>query len=162
MIREVRTPRATAASIVRSRTVVATTTLPVPLALRPLAETTRAALPDFAANLMTEKRQYSKAEKAAWGAEQDRIRAAGGIKAWRASKVSPSRHRPKRQSREKPLIADTSESECFDSLVYRKDWSRPSLQRGGAGTYEYEMSLAEAPRVVRRSEFGEYFNAEIR
>jgi hypothetical protein len=30
---------------------------------------------------MTEKRQYSKAEKAAWGAEQDRIRAADGITA---------------------------------------------------------------------------------
>ena len=37
--------------------------------------------------VMTEKRQYSKAEKAAWGAEQDRIRAAGGIKAGARSKV---------------------------------------------------------------------------
>jgi hypothetical protein len=94
---------------------------------------------------MTEKRQYSKAEKATWGAEQDRICAAGGIKAWRAQQGISEPTPAKRQSRTKLLIADTSESECFDSLVYRKGLVTAVFSKGGgAGTYEYEMSLAEA------------------
>ena len=113
--------------------------------------------------VMTEKRQYSKAEKAAWGAEQDRIRAAGGIKAWRAQQGISEPTPAKRQSRAKPLIADTSESECFDSLVYRKGLVTAVFSKGGgAGTYEYEMSLAEAREWFADPSLGEYFNAEIR
>jgi hypothetical protein len=112
---------------------------------------------------MTEKRQYSKAEKAAWGAEQDRIRAAGGIKAWRAQQGISEPTPAKRQSRAKPLIADTSESECFDSLVYRKGLVTAVFSKGGgAGTYEYEISLAEAREWFADPSLGEYFNAEIR
>ena len=51
----------------------------------------------------------------------------------------------------------------LDSLVYRKGLVTAVFSKGGgAGTYEYEMSLAEAREWFADPSLGEYFNAEIR
>jgi hypothetical protein len=103
--------------------------------------------------------QYTKAQRDAWGAEQDRLRAA------RAAQPQPTQLKPtaKRPSRSKPLIADTTGSTCFDSLVYRSGVVTASFIGPAAGEWQYEMSRADAKEWFNDPEsLGKYFNDNVR
>ena len=101
--------------------------------------------------------RYSDAERRAWGAEQDRLRALRNAPGYQ--KPPP----PKRQTRAKTLVADTSGSTCFDDLRYSNGVVSATFANPTQGTWEYEMSLSEA-RAWFKSEdgLGEYFNENIR
>jgi hypothetical protein len=100
--------------------------------------------------------RYTAAERAAWGAEQDRLR---------TLRNAPGYQKPvpaKRQSRAKTLVADTSASTCFDSLTYKNGVVTASFIGPAAGTWDYEMSLAEAREWFNSESLGEFFNESIR
>jgi hypothetical protein len=99
---------------------------------------------------------YTKAQRDAWGAEQDRLRALRNAPGYQKS--APA----KRATRAKELVADTSGSECFDSLVYKNGVVTASFIGPAAGVWEYDMSLAEAREWFSSDSLGEYFNSEIR
>lgn len=83
-------------------------------------------------------KQYSAAERAAWGRQQDEIRAAGGIAKWRAQQGIAAPTPAKRQSRAKPLIADVSGSDCFNSLVFTGGEVIAQFAKDGS-VYAYPM-----------------------
>lgn len=97
---------------------------------------------------------YSKAQRDAWGAEQDRARAA---RAAQGAQPKPTARRP---SRAKALVADASGSTCFDSLKYR-DGTVTAVFTDGS-VYEYDMSRADAKEWFNDPSLGEFFNSEIR
>ena len=107
------------------------------------------------------KQSYSAADKKVWAAQQDRIRAASGTKAYRAQQGIAEPTPAKRQTRAETLVADTSGSTCFDELTYRSGAVTAVFTDGR--TYEYDVSRAEA-RAWFNSEdgLGEFFNSEIR
>ncbi len=106
-------------------------------------------------------KQYSAAEKAAWGRQQDEIRAAGGIAKWRAQQGIAAPTPAKRQSRAKPLIADVSGSDCFNSLVFTGGEVIAQFAKDGS-VYAYPMSRADAKEWFSDDSLGEFFNSEIR
>jgi hypothetical protein len=101
-------------------------------------------------------RNYTAEQRAAWGAEQDWLRAARNAPDYQ--KPSPA----KRTSRAKTLSADCSDSECFDRLTYRDGVVTASFIGPAAGEWEYDMSLAEAREWFNSDSLGGYFNDEIR
>jgi len=99
--------------------------------------------------------KYTAEERAAWGREQDRLRAE------RAAQAKPTP--AKRATRAKTLKADTSGSECFDSLTYKDGTVTASFIGPSAGEWQYEMSLKEAREWFNSEDgLGEYFNENIR
>lgn len=103
--------------------------------------------------------QYTKAQRDAWGAEQDRLRAARAAQAAQGIKPTPA----KRASRSKPLVADVGGSTCFDSLVYRDGVVTASFVGPASGTWQYEMSRADAKEWFNDPEsLGKYFNDNVR
>jgi hypothetical protein len=104
-------------------------------------------------------REYTKEEKKAWGAEQDRARAARAARA--AQGIAPLKPTPaKRASRSKPLIADVGGSVCFDSLVWEDGTVTAQFAKDGS-IYEYDMNRKEA-KAWFSDDLGEYFNSEVR
>jgi hypothetical protein len=99
-------------------------------------------------------KNYSAAERKAWGAEQDRLRAE------RAAQPTPTR--AKRQTRAKTLSADTSGSECFDRLTYKDGTVTASFIGPAAGEWDYDMSLSEAREWFSDDSLGGYFNDNVR
>ena len=83
---------------------------------------------------------YTEAQRKEWGRQQDIARAQRAARA--AQGITPPK--AKRPSRAKTLVADTSGSECFDSLTYKNGVVTASFIGPAAGTWEYSMSLAEA------------------
>lgn len=100
--------------------------------------------------------KYTAAERAAWGAEQDRLRALRNAPGY--VKPTPA----KRASRAKPIIADTSGSSCFNSLTYKDGTVTASFVGPSAGIWEYDMSRKEAKEWFDDPSLGSYFNSEIR
>lgn len=100
--------------------------------------------------------RYTEAERKAWGAEQDRLRALRNAPGY----VKPSA--PKRASRAQTLVADTSSSTCFDLLVYRNGVVTASFIGPASGEWDYEMSLAEAREWFSDDLLGGYFNDNVR
>ena len=100
---------------------------------------------------------YSKVQREAWGAEQDRARAA------RTAQAAQGIAKPtaKRASRAKTLVADTSGSTCFDSLVYRDGTVTAVFLKDGS-EYEYDVTLGEARDWFDDASLGGYFNDQIR
>jgi hypothetical protein len=98
--------------------------------------------------------KYSAEERAAWGREQDRLRAE------RAAQPKPTP--AKRASRAKTLKADCSGSECFDSLTYKDGTVTASFIGPAAGEWDYEMSLSEAREWFGDDSLGGYFNDNVR
>ena len=101
--------------------------------------------------------QYTKAQRDAWGAEQDRARAA------RAAQPTPTP--AKRASRAKTLVADTSGSSCFDSLVYRDGVVTASFIGPAAGEWDYDMTLADAREWFAEADggsLGGWFNDNVK
>jgi hypothetical protein len=99
--------------------------------------------------------RYTEAERKAWGAEQDRLRALRNAPDYQ--KPAPAR----RQSRAKTLVADTSGSSCFDSLVYRNGVVTAVFAKDGS-EYDYGMSLADARDWFSDGSLGGFFNDEVR
>jgi hypothetical protein len=85
-------------------------------------------------------------------------RAARAAQAAQGVKPTPA----KRASRSAPLVADTSGSSCFDSLVYRNGVVTASFIGPAAGVYEYDVTLAEAREWFADPSLGSYFNSEIK
>ncbi len=100
--------------------------------------------------------KYSDAERKAWGAEQDRLRAERALQ--KELKPAPA----KRASRAKTLEADCSGSTCFDALSYRDGTVTASFIGPAAGEWTYEMSRADAKEWFSADSLGEYFNSEVR
>jgi len=98
--------------------------------------------------------KYTAAERAEWGRQQDRARAARVTQ----PKATPA----KRQSRSKTLVADTSNSECFDSLTYTDGVVTASFSGPAAGIWEYDVDLATAREWFDDDSLGGYFNDQIR
>jgi hypothetical protein len=104
--------------------------------------------------------RYTAAERAEWGRQQDRARAARAAQAAQTEAVL--KPPAKRQTRAKTLVADTSGSECFDSLVYRDGTVTASFIGPAAGEWQYDMSLADAREWFGADSLGGFFNDEIR
>jgi hypothetical protein len=98
--------------------------------------------------------KYTAEERAAWGREQDRLRAERNAQA----KPTPA----KRPSRAKELKADTSGSTCFTSLKYKDGVVSATFANPTVGTWEYEMSRADAKEWFDDPSLGGFFNANIR
>jgi hypothetical protein len=99
---------------------------------------------------------HTKAQRDAWGAEQDRLRALRNAPGYQ--KPAPA----KRASRAQTLVADTSDSECFDSLVYRNGTVIASFIGPAAGEWTYDVNLATAREWFSSDSLGGFFNDEIR
>lgn len=106
-------------------------------------------------------KNYTAAERRAWGEAQDRARAERAARA--AQGIAQPKPTPaKRATRAKTLTADTSGSTCFDSLTYRNGTVTASFIGPAAGEWDYEMSLAEAREWFSDDSLGGYFNDNIR
>ena len=68
--------------------------------------------------------------------------------------------KPKRRSRAKPLIADTSDSACFSDLRWKGGVAYATFARDGS-QYEYDMSRSEFKDWMD-DDLGAYFNENIR
>jgi hypothetical protein len=99
---------------------------------------------------------YSSAQRAEWGAEQDRARAA------RTAGTEPKATPAKRATRSKVLVADTAGSECFDSLEYSDGTVTASFIGPASGEWTYDISLAEAKEWFSDDSLGGYFNDNVR
>jgi hypothetical protein len=101
---------------------------------------------------------YTAEQRKAWGAEQDRLRAE------RAARVAIAQPKPpaKRATRAKTLTADTSGSSCFDALTYKNGVVRASFIGPASGTWEYEMSRADAKEWFDDASLGGFFNENVR
>jgi hypothetical protein len=74
----------------------------------------------------------------------------------------PTREEVEGAAREGKTLVATNESDCFDELTWRNGVATATFAKGGgAGTYEYEVTLDEFLEWCAGS-LGEYFNAEIR
>jgi hypothetical protein len=105
--------------------------------------------------------RYTEAERRAWGAAQDAARAARAAQVAQGIKPTPA----KRRSRAKPLVADTSGSTCFDSLVYRNGVVTASFIGPAAGVWDYDVDLATAREWFAEADggsLGGYFNDNIK
>ena len=102
--------------------------------------------------------RYTAAERKAWGAAQDAARAARAAQA--AQGVKPTA-KP-RASRAKTLVADTSNSSCFDSLVYRNGIVTASFVGPAAGEWDYDVDLATAREWFADPSLGGFFNDNIK
>ena len=98
--------------------------------------------------------KYTAEERAAWGAEQDRLRAERNAQA----KPTPA----KRPTRAKTLNADCSGSTCFEALTYRDGVVTASFANPTIGDWDYEMSLSEAREWFSDDSLGGYFNDNVR
>ena len=98
--------------------------------------------------------KYSAEERAAWGREQDRLRAERNAQA----KPTPAR----RPSRAKELKADTSGSTCFDSLTFKNGVVTASFANPTVGEWTYEMSRADAKEWFDDASLGGWFNDNLR
>jgi hypothetical protein len=96
---------------------------------------------------------YSAAERKAWGEAQDRLRAE------RAAQPKPP---AKRQTRAKTLKADTSGSECFSALTFKNGVVSATFANPTVGTWEYEMSRADAKEWFDDASLGSFFNENVR
>jgi hypothetical protein len=100
--------------------------------------------------------RYTAEQRAAWGRAQDEARALRNAPDYQ--KPTPA----KRASRVKTLVADTSGSECFDSLTYRNGVVTASFIGPASGEWQYDVDLATAREWFSSDSLGEYFNDEIR
>jgi hypothetical protein len=98
--------------------------------------------------------KYSDAERKAWGAAQDRLRAERALQ----PKPTPA----KRPSRAKELKADVSGSSCFSAAKFKNGVLSLTFANPTIGTWEYEMSRAEAKEFFDAPSLGEFFNSNIR
>lgn len=107
--------------------------------------------------------RYSAAERAEWGRQQDIARAQRAAQAAQVAQTDAVlKPPPKRASRAKTLVADTSGSTCFDSLVYKDCVVVASFIGPAAGVWEYAMSRADAKAWFSDASLGGYFNDEVR
>jgi len=102
---------------------------------------------------------YTEAQRKEWGRQQDIARAQRATRA--AQGITPPKA-TKRATRAKTLVADTSGSECFDSLTYKNGVVTASFIGPAAGDWEYDMSLAEAREWFSDDSLGGYFNDNVR
>jgi hypothetical protein len=102
--------------------------------------------------------KFSQAQRDEWGRQQDIARAQRAANA--AQGVTPPK--AKRATRAKTLVADTSDSECFDSLVYRDGTVTASFIGPADGEWQFDMSLAEAREWFADDSLGGYFNDNVR
>lgn len=100
--------------------------------------------------------KYTAEERAAWGREQDRLRALRNAPGYQ--KPTPA----KRPTRGKELKADTSGSTCFDSLTFKNGVVRASFVGPASGVWEYPMSRADAKEWFDSDSLGGFFNDEVR
>jgi hypothetical protein len=98
--------------------------------------------------------KYSAAERAAWGKAQDAARLARA--------TAPLKPTAKRASRAKTLVADTSQSSCFDSLTYRDGVVTASFANPTVGVWDYDVDLATAREWFADPSLGGYFNDNIK
>lgn len=77
--------------------------------------------------------------------------------------LSPPNAKQKTQSRNGNLYADTSQSECFNSLFYSKSMGGviATFANPTTGDWFYEMSKQQA-REWFSDDLGRYFNSEVR
>jgi hypothetical protein len=101
---------------------------------------------------------YTEAQRKEWGRQQDIARAQRAARA--AQGITPPK--AKRTTRAKTLVADTSGSTCFDSLTYKNGVVKASFKNPTVGTWEYDMSLAEAREWFSDDSLGGYFNDNVR
>jgi hypothetical protein len=97
--------------------------------------------------------QYSTEERKAWGELQDRLR---------AERALQPKLPAKRASRAKELKADTSGSTCFSAAKFKNGVLSLTFANPTVGTWEYEMSRAEAKEFFDSESLGGYFNDNIR
>jgi hypothetical protein len=100
--------------------------------------------------------QYSAEQRAAWGREQDRLRALRNAPGYQ--KPVP----PKRASRAKELKADTSGSSCFSELKFKNGIVSATFANPTIGTWQYEMTRAEAKEFFDSESLGGWFNDNLR
>jgi hypothetical protein len=105
--------------------------------------------------------RYTAAERKAWGAAQDAARATRAAQVAQGI-VQPKPPTAKRASRAKTLVADSSGSTCFDSLVYRNGVVTASFIGPAAGEWDFDVSLAEAREWFDDPSLGGYFNDNIK
>lgn len=99
---------------------------------------------------------YTAEQRAAWGAEQDRLRAQRNAPGFQ--KPAPA----KRKSRAKVDYADVGGSTCFDSLSYQGGIVTASFIGPAAGIWQYEMSRADWNAWKSSDSLGGFFNAMVR
>jgi len=134
------------------------------------------------------RNDYTPAERAAWQATQMKlsagrptasatssreiqaqIKAAGSYAKWKANMeaslqksldkyIAPKGHNNKNRTR--PLVADTSDSTCFDDLRYSNGSVFATFTDGSQ--YDYAMSRSEAKDWFEDSSLGGFFNAYVR
>lgn len=98
--------------------------------------------------------QYSAEQRAEWGRQQDLARAA------RAAQPKPTP--AKRATRAKELKADVSGSTCFSAASFKNGVLSLTFANPTIGTWEYEMSRAEAKEFFDSDSLGSYFSENIR
>ena len=107
--------------------------------------------------------RYSAAERAEWGRQQDIARAQRAAQAAQVAQTDAVlKPPPKRASRAKTLVADTSGSTCFDDLRYSNGVVTASFKNPTVGVWKYDMSLSEAREWFADDSLGGYFNDEVR
>jgi hypothetical protein len=97
---------------------------------------------------------YTAEQRAAWGREQDRLRAERALQ----PKPTP----PKRASRATELKADTSGSSCFSAAKFKNGVLSLTFANPTVGTWEYEISRAEAKEFFDSESLGGWFNDNLR
>ena len=100
--------------------------------------------------------KFTAEERAAWGREQDRLRALRNAPGYQ--KPTPA----KRPTRAKEMKADTSGSSCFDSLTFKNGVVTASFANPTVGEWTYEMSRADAREWFDSDSLGGFFNDNVR
>jgi hypothetical protein len=78
-------------------------------------------------------------------------------------KTGPTRGEVEGAAREGKTLVATQPSDCFDELTWKNGVATATFTKGGgAGTYDYEMSLDDFLEWCASESLGEFFNAEIR
>ncbi len=98
--------------------------------------------------------RYTAEQRAEWGRQQDIARAERALR----KEVL----KPKRPSRAKELVADCSGSSCFEDLRYKNGVVHATFIGPAAGTWDYEMSRADAKSWFDDESLGGWFNDELR
>lgn len=100
--------------------------------------------------------RYSDAERKAWSIEQVRLQALRNAPGY--LKPAPA----KRPSRATELKADVSGSSCFTSLHFRSGVVTAVFANPTIGTWQYEMSRADAKEWFDDASLGGFFNDNVR
>ena len=102
---------------------------------------------------------YTEAQRKEWGRQQDIARAQRAARA--AQGITPPKAK-QRATRAKTLVADTSGSECFDSLTYKNGVVTASVHRPRRWGLGIRHEFAEAREWFSDDSLGGYFNDNVR